>query len=185
MRLGIFRVALGTVACLLVASAAQAQCSIDNDCPGEQICEESVCAAPPTPAAVPQVQPRYQAPAVEHAPVATAPGANLALEAQAPEDEGEAREKRKKNRGPRHSTAMMVGGIVMTSFAPIALLVGTAAIMTGNPEYFVGGYAATGVLCGVGIPLIVIGGRRKPLAAASLTPWLTPQSTGLGLRLEL
>jgi hypothetical protein len=108
----------------------------------------------------------------------------------------------------RHSTGMMVGGIVMTSFVPIALL----AALVANAEqtncessnYFgggtlnpgtncekydatiYGGLGAAVLLAGVGIPMIVIGGKKEPAhRAATLTPWATPQAAGLGLRLDL
>lgn len=180
MRVRIFTAALGAVACLLVANASQAQCTIDNECPDQLICENGVCSAPRPSLAVPPAESPPQRAAVAPTSTTTDPHANRALET--PDDER--REKRRK-KGPRHSTAMLVGGIVMTSFAPISLLLGAAGMMTGRPALFIGGFAGAGVLAGVGIPLIVIGGRRKPLTTARLTPWLTPQSTGLGLSFEL
>jgi hypothetical protein len=98
---------------------------------------------------------------------------------------------------------MMAGGIVMVSFVPIALLVamvgslektacssdlyyGSAQSDCGrfNGSIY-GGLLTAGVLMGVGIPMIVIGGKREPLGSARLTPWATPHAAGLGFRIEL
>jgi hypothetical protein len=69
------------------------------------------------------------------------------------------------------------------------LLFAAASMISGQTEVLVGGLAIGGALAGVGIPLIVIGGRREPrqpaAATATIGPWLTPQSAGLGLRFEL
>jgi hypothetical protein len=104
---------------------------------------------------------------------------------------------------------MMVGGIVMVSFVPIALLVSAVANAEqtacelgsydydGSGQIYVGGvgcddYDATiygglisaAVLAGVGIPMIVIGGKKEPVTAR-ITPWATARSAGVGLRLDL
>jgi hypothetical protein len=104
---------------------------------------------------------------------------------------------------------MMVGGIVMVSLAPLALIVAAAAagqkstceladgIYTGSgyvsgtqcddrydPTIY-GGLISAVVLAGVGIPLIVIGSRREPIRAAVVQPWATPEGGGLRLRLAL
>jgi len=105
---------------------------------------------------------------------------------------------------------MMVGGIVMVSFVPIALL----AAMVANIEQdaceggsnftldgseprgggvncgrydktIYGGLFGGAVLLGAGIPLIVIGGKKEPVGTARLTPWATPRAAGLGLRVDL
>lgn len=105
---------------------------------------------------------------------------------------------------------MMVGGIVMVSFVPIALL----AAMVANIEQtaceggsgftldgseprgsgtncgrfdatIYGGLFGGAALLGAGIPLIVIGGKKEPVGLARLTPWATPSGAGLGLRLDL
>jgi hypothetical protein len=106
-------------------------------------------------------------------------------------------------KGERHSTGMMVGGIVMVSFAPIALLTSLVANMEksscemssvygpslGDCDRYdptiIGGLVAAGALTAIGIPLIVIGARREPAAVASVTPWTTPHGGGLGLRVDL
>jgi hypothetical protein len=110
----------------------------------------------------------------------------------------------------RHSTGMMAGGIVMVSFVPIALLAAWVADLEqgaceGSTFFSVdgsesrgsgtncgrfdatiyGGLIGAGVLAGVGIPLIVIGGKKEPAAFARVAPWATPQSVGLGLRIDL
>jgi serine protease Do len=109
----------------------------------------------------------------------------------------------------RHSTGMMAGGIVMTSFAPIAFLVAavanaeqTACESTGySYQYSVssescgdydstiyGGVFAGLVLAGVGIPLIVVGAKKvpkEPAATARITPWATPRAAGVGLRIDM
>lgn len=124
-------------------------------------------------------------------------------------DEPTERPSRKRN-WKRHSTGMMAGGIVMVSLAPIAFIVsmvgsyqqsnckhrGVYDLTTSTRTYGdvdCSGYDAaiyggvlTGVaLLGVGIPLIVIGAKRKPLGAASVSPWATPEAAGLRLRLVL
>ena len=103
----------------------------------------------------------------------------------------------------RHSTGMMAGGIVMVSFVPIALLfalvanveqtsceggyyTSTPGINCGRFDTTIYGGLLTGAaLLGVGIPLIVIGGKKEPVGTARITPWATPQGAGLGLRVEL
>lgn len=104
---------------------------------------------------------------------------------------------------------MMAGGIVMVSFVPVALL----AAMVANLEqsaceggtYFgadgtlssagtncsrfdatiYGGLVGAAVLLGVGIPLIVVGAKREPVASAQIAPWATPHGAGLRLRIQL
>jgi len=110
----------------------------------------------------------------------------------------------------RHSTGMMAGGIVMVSFVPIALLAAWVADLEqsdceGNGLFSIdgsesrntgvdcgrfdatiyGGLATAAVLAGVGIPMIVIGGKKEPAGFARVTPWATPHAAGLGLRLDL
>jgi hypothetical protein len=113
----------------------------------------------------------------------------------------------------RHSTGMMVGGIVMVSFVPVALIAAAVAnnkqnaCETGGFSFnfddegiqtyegvdcttydktIYGGLISAVVLAGVGIPLIVIGGKKEPAAAtATITPWATPRAAGLGLRVDM
>lgn len=103
----------------------------------------------------------------------------------------------------------MAGGIVMVSFVPVALLVSLVANAQQSSceagYYFLndtgssrpgancdrydasiyGGLLSAAVLAGVGIPMIVIGGRKEPVGTAQLSPWATPHGAGLGLRLDL
>jgi hypothetical protein len=48
-----------------------------------------------------------------------------------------------------------------------------------------GGLLSAAVLAGVGIPLIVIGGKKEPVGTAQLAPWATPHGGGLKLRFDL
>ena len=105
----------------------------------------------------------------------------------------------------RKNTAMMVMGIIMTSIGPIPLLMsiayssGKSSCQTG----LFGGVSDSGSYCnrndgrmygtlalglgllGAGIPMIVIGSKRVPIARASVTPWAAPGAGGLSLRLDL
>ena len=146
---------------------------MDNDCAGELICEEGACVEPAraeTRAPSAPVSQRHDA----------APRRAIGFEPTDSELDDAPKPQAK-----RHSTAMMVTGIVLTSFAPIGLLVGTAGILGGKSELFVAGWASAAVLAGAGIPLIVIGGRRKPVSSGYALPWVAPGSAGLQLRLEL
>jgi len=147
---------------------------MDNECPGEQICEAEACVAPPpaplaTPAgAVPGrgsivAEPREVA---EAAPVATAG-----------------------RTGKQHSTAQMVVGIVSVSLAPIPLLLSLSCSSElggrcSEDRELLGLFAAA-ALVGIGIPLIANGARRERVATAHLAPWATPRSAGLALTLTL
>src|SRR5882724_12469313 len=108
----------GGVACLLFAAASQAACSTDNECPGAQVCENGACVAPP-----PVAAPAPPAPAVA-APPASAPAPTPVARSIAAEP-SEAMPMdvttRRDPRGKRHSTGMMVGGIVITGLAGIPL----------------------------------------------------------------
>lgn len=101
---------------------------------------------------------------------------------------------------------MMVGGIVMVSVAPIALVVSLVTSLrqdscerggSYNLDYqydsncsrydasIYGGLVLGVGLLGAGIPLIVVGSKREPLGTASLSPWATPHAGGLKLQIEL
>lgn len=87
---------------------------------------------------------------------------------------------------------MFVSGIVITSLAPIGLMVASLGTLCGLGEgsndcgdIIVGGLVATGILAGVGVPLIVIGAQRDPVAVGRVAPWLTPHSAGVGLHFDL
>lgn len=199
---------LGGLSYVLVASLSHAQCTKDTDCKGDRVCDGGACVAPAQPpaaatapeAAQPGVQaPQPAAPAAAPVPVATAPS-----QAQ-PVTSSEVVDTRRKYQ--RHSTGMMVGGIVMTSFVPIALLVSLVASVAKtscnvsydyssnqysrdthcdryNPTIY-GGLISAVALAGAGIPLIVIGSKKEPVSTAQVTPWAAPNAGGLSLRLQL
>lgn len=109
----------------------------------------------------------------------------------------------------RHSTGMMVSGIVMTSLAPFALLVALVVDLEqtsceggflgeraqyGDDDYrdcstydntIYGGLLVGGGLLAAGIPMIVIGGKKEPVPAATVRGWVTASGGGLGLRVDL
>ena len=87
---------------------------------------------------------------------------------------------------------MFVSGIVITSLAPLGMFVTSIGMLCGLTEgskdcgnLVLGGLATTGVLLGVGLPLLLIGAHRDPVASARIMPWVTPNSAGVGLRFEL
>jgi hypothetical protein len=95
-------------------------------------------------------------------------------------------------RGKRHSQAMFVTGIVLTSASPIGLMIATLGMFCGLGEtstdcgdIAIGGLATTAILAGVGIPLIVIGAKRDPVTVGRIAPWVTPHAAGVGLHFDL
>lgn len=204
------------VSLLLAASVSRAQCTKDTDCKGDRVCDAGNCVTPPQ-----TLPPPPAAPSGADASGAGTPASGgdpgQALAAQVPpaaEPEippEEPRRERPKQR--RHSTGMMVGGIVMVSFVPVALIAAAVAnnkqnaCETGGVSFnfddegiqtydgvdcstydktIYGGLISAVVLAGVGIPLIVIGGKKEPAAAtATITPWATPRAAGLGLRVDM
>ena len=87
---------------------------------------------------------------------------------------------------------MFVTGIVLTSASPIGLMVVSLAALCGMGEtstdcgdIVIGGLATTVILAGVGIPLLVIGAKRDPVAVGRIAPWVTPHAAGLGLHFDL
>jgi len=87
---------------------------------------------------------------------------------------------------------MFVGGIVMASLAPVSMWVTAFNFLfcggetsSGCTKNVVTGLVLTGALLGAGIPMIVIGARRDPVASARVMPWVAPHSGGLGLRFDL
>lgn len=107
----------------------------------------------------------------------------------------------------RRSTGMMAGGIVMVSVTPIALIVSAVASVKkracesidgghgGNYDCsnynasLYGGLLSAAALVGIGVPLIVVGGKKVPVnkgqGAARIMPWATPRAAGVGLRVDL
>jgi hypothetical protein len=95
-------------------------------------------------------------------------------------------------RGKRHSQAMFVSGIVITSLAPLGLMVASLGTLCGLGDgsndcgdAIVGGLVATAILAGVGVPLIVIGAKREPVAIGRIAPWVMPHAAGVGLHFDL
>lgn len=190
----------------LVTATAHAQCTKDTDCKGDRVCDAGKCvagpppaatppagteaspAAPPSPEAVPPAPPAAAAPAPA-APAAPAP-IPVVIVPQAEE---------KKPEMKRHSPAMMAVGIVMVAAAPIVFV--TALMEDANCISVDGRCDDSGVttaaltitgigLIGCGIPLIIIGAKREPVngqpaPAARLMPWVSPNSAGATVRLDL
>ena len=42
-----------------------------------------------------------------------------------------------------------------------------------------------GGLLAAGIPMIVIGGKKEPVGTATITPWLSRQGGGVGVRFDM
>lgn len=177
-------------AVLLGTSLAQAQCAKDTDCKGERVCEQGKCIEPV--AAVPPAAP--QAPAVP-------PAAPEPVPAVAPSAPPQPTTPKPKMR--RHSTGMMVGGIVMVALAPPALIVaGFSGLLklgcnvgdensdrhcddSYDPVIY-GSLLSAVVLVAVGVPLLVVGAKREPdETTATVSPFLAPGGAGLGVRVDL
>lgn len=93
----------------------------------------------------------------------------------------------------------MIAGIVLTSLAPVGLIVTSIGFLScvsvdgsqGSGKQschsglMLGGLVFTAAAVGIGVPLLVAGARREPVATARVALWLTPRSSGLGLSLEL
>ena len=174
---------------------------MDTDCKGDRVCEAGACVAPALPPAPAAPSGATPATAPAPGPAAAPPAPTYSV------PPGTVLDTRPKMQ--RHSKGMMAGGIVMVSFVPIALL---AALVANSQQsscesgYYLslegatrgpglncerydatiyGGLLSAAVLAGVGIPLIVIGGKKEPVGTAQLAPWATPHSAGLKLRLDL
>jgi hypothetical protein len=193
---------------------SRAQCSKDTDCKGDRVCDAGSCVSPAQPPSPSPAAPGGADPSGAAAPANSGdPGQARAAEVPAAEPEVPAEQPREAPKLRRHSTGMFVSGIVMASMAPIALLVaavanneqtacerGLASLDFGDGSIdtydgvdcssydgrIYGGLISGAVLAGVGIPLIIIGGKKEPVAAtATITPWATPRAAGLGLRVEM
>ena len=183
---------LGGSACFLFSSLGLAACQMDNDCAGELICENAECVAPPPAAPPAAIAPAAAPPTPQPAPRAAAPSSRGIDRTTSMAEQPPADAPRPPVRGKRHSQGMFVSGIVITSLAPIGCIVTSLGMLCGLSEgsrdcgnLIFGGLLTTAVLAGVGVPLIVIGAKREPVATARITPWLAPRSAGLGLRFEL
>ena len=183
---------------------------MDTDCKGDRVCEDGSCVSPPPSGAAGE-----SAPAAGNTPPAAANSAPSNVVGTRPlvppppyaqpESPSGASSKPAMQ---RHSTGMMAGGIVMVSFVPVTLLVvmvaslqktvcdndtyyssgGTTLPRTDCDDYnptIYGGLLTGAALLGVGIPLIVIGGKKEPVGTARVAPWATPHGAGLGLRVDL
>jgi len=184
----------GALAGLFFTSEAHAQCTMDTDCKGDRICENGACVSPPVVAggAAPSNVVGTRPPAT--ATPYVAPRSTKVVDTRPPMQ--------------RHSTGMMAGGIVMVSFVPVSLLVvmvasiqqsvcehdtysstsGTLMDRTDCGRYdptIYGGLFTGAALLGIGIPLIVIGGKKEPVGTARVAPWASPHGAGLGLRVDL
>ena len=176
------------------------------------MCEAGACvtpALPPAPAAPAGAEAAPAAPAAPAAAPSEAPPPAQPPLAPAPTYQPAPEEEPVKLKPRRHSTGMMVGGIVMVSFVPIALLVslvanaeqascesggyyyssgGTYSVDSDCDKYdksIYGGAIVAVALLGAGVPMIAIGAKREPAATARITPWASPQAAGLKLRLDL
>jgi hypothetical protein len=188
----------GGIATLTATSLAQAQCSKDTDCKGDRVCDGGSCVAPAPAAVAPAATPPAPGATAEPEEVPPGPAAPPSLPTSTSVTPSPPKMQ-------RHSKGMMVGGIVMVSLTPVALAVaGFSALGKGlcgiddldhnrscdgyDPVIY-GSLLSALVLAGVGIPLIIIGATKEPVdsssPSATLTPWATPTSAGVGLRLQL
>jgi hypothetical protein len=155
---------------------AQAKCTMDNECPGTEICEEEQCV---TDARV-EVAVKPAAPAVKAAAPAPAPDQPTPMQ-----------------RYERRSVALMVTGIVATSIGPLLLTL--AAFVPNNCSPDFPGYdpetceppdttalslVGLGMTVG-GITMIAVGAQRVPATTATIAPWVAPSAGGLNVRLQL
>jgi hypothetical protein len=225
---------LGGLALLLAHSVAAAQCTMDTECKGDRVCEKGKCVSPapapapaaaapapdgtapataptetvPAPAADPSVAPAPPPAAAPPAAAAAPPPAPglRPLEPVRPPDEAPVR---------RVNRTAMIGGIVMVSIAPLALLGALAArnaqvecdenLERDYPDHVVptsqsyrlercDGYSTPlyvlgiggAVLAVAGVPLIIYGARTAPSSQqASLRIDPWASRTSGGVRLRL
>lgn len=133
---------LSGVSVLLVSALANAQCTKDTDCKGDRVCEGGKCTSPlpPAPAAPPgsdAAAPPGPGATTDAAPVDAQPApapaaAPVDLQLQASPSEmatagASAPLERDEPQTKRRSRGAMIGGIVMVSVGPIALLGALAA----------------------------------------------------------
>jgi hypothetical protein len=173
--LGAVMMALALVA---TATTARAQCSTDQECKGDRICEAGRCVAP-VPAA----------PADTPAEAGAAPP--VERERFFEEPDGEPPPKVKKRIG---NPGLMIGGIVLASAAPVVLAVGVATASCssdgGDTRCDIGervlafGLISVAMI-GAAVPMIVIGAKRVPVRQVAIGPLFAPGLSGLQLQLRL
>lgn len=186
---GGFGVVLVGLAIAATATVARAQCSTDQECKGDRICEAGQCVAPPAAVA------KAAEPAVAVAPAAAPENANAHAPVERerffeePEDE-QPRKVQKRIGNP----GLMIGGIVLASAAPIVLGVGVATSSCssdgGGSQCDIGDrVVAFGLISlamiGAAIPMIVIGAKRVPARQVAIGPLLAPGLSGLQLQLRM
>lgn len=201
---------MGMLGSTLLAAQAHAQCAKDTDCKGDRVCEQGQCVNPPPVEALPPPPPAPEA----AAPAVPAPEAAAPARSGAPVLDGEplADEQPTPRSYHRRSPALMTTGIVLTSSSLPFLLI-TASLSSSAYDDCIDDLPAdygstyngsfqdchdsrqtrslaivlgTAALLGVGIPLIVYGAKKVPNSEqATLTPWASPKSAGLTLRLSL
>ncbi|MBX3213703.1 MAG: hypothetical protein KF850_16815 [Labilithrix sp.] len=191
---------------------ARAECTTDIECKGERICVEGVCVDPPATEVAPAPPTTIvDPPATEVAP---APPPTMIAEPPAPpSDETPAEARRAAPRMERRSTGLFVAGIVSLALVPVAGTVafwGAAsksmctfdessdaqqAAFLGQPRprpancgrhdaTIYGGLAASAVLLGGGLTMLLVGVKKVPVERASevsVRPLLSPTVAGVGL----
>lgn len=221
--------ALGSGALVLVCSTlAHAQCTKDVDCKGDRVCEGGQCTSP-VPAAPPAAAPGEpvngepvtldESPATEgqSAPPPAVEGPTAEVPSRIPVIPPEAVEPLGADEPAvrRRSRGMMIGGIVMVSIGPLALLGALSArnsqencdsaLEDQYPNHVVPAYdepelercdgytlpiyllgIGGAVLVGAGVPMIIYGAKNVPTKPASRAQ-LLPWATPQsgGLRLRL
>jgi hypothetical protein len=169
-----------------VSAVAHAQCTMDVDCKGERVCERGECRMPAELPPAPSSPENADAPALDAAP----PRASMSEPPSYFFDDEDTRPKPKKRIG---KPGMMVAGIVLVSSAPIVLVAGVLSTSCNRDTTdscdvaprLLGFTAASLILIGAGVPLIVIGAKRVPVARVSAVPWVGRRDAGLQLLLDM
>lgn len=179
------------LALLLAGAGAHAECTKDLDCAGEQICEEGKCveASASAPVAPTTAAPPAAPPAV---PRVLAPPRVIAVDSPPPAPASQ--------RYGMRSPGLSVAGTIAVSAGVAIMLYGLATAKGPtcyhqladdfknercDSNFTAIPYIVGGGLVVLGAPLIVVGAMRVPKLEARVTPWISPQSGGLALRLTL
>jgi hypothetical protein len=185
MRSSRVKAATSALAVLCASALAQAECSKDVDCPGDQICVNDSCTEPSDTPLVPSAAAEPNAPRVISSP--------RVISVEIPPLEVQPHLERR-------NLSLVLGGAIATAVGLAAVGVGVAS--SGSTCYYELGdgfqvehcerspnyaaYAIGGVLIAGGIPLIVFGAQKVLVRPeAQVAPWLSPQGGGLALRLTL